>query len=152
MGYRKIIFISFLFHLGSCLSYADDVPQGYNLIGNYLTAETAKIRNGKFITRPPAGLTYRVYSDGAELKVFTNHVTEHQTYEIYRSDGIAVDESSGDTSIVPGLQARSTSGASLRQLCLTKETLTITSFPPLSSEIIIIRATLVIPKAQLIQE
>lgn len=134
------------------LSFADSVPQGYNLIGHYQAAETGKIRNGQFITRPPAGLTYRVYSDGSELKVFTDGVAEHQTYEVYRSDGIAVNESSGDTYIAPGLQAKSTSGASLRQLCLTKKNLTITSFPPLSSEIIIIRAILIIPKAQPIEE
>ena len=152
MGYWKIILLALSIPLSACFCYADDVPLGYNLIGSYLAAETGKIRNGKYITRPPAGLTYRVYSDGVELKVFTDNVSEYQTYEIYRSDGIAINESSGNTLIVPGLQARSTSGASLRQLCLTKKDLTIPSLPPLSSEIIIIRANHIIPKAQTIEE
>ncbi len=155
MGRRQIVGIiaavlSLFF--SSFSAQAEEVPLGFNLIGTYQAEEYAKVRSGEYLIRPSAALIYRVYSNGAELKVFTDNVVEHQTFEVYRSDGIATDTTTGDTQIVPGIQARSTSGSSLKQLTLTKNKLTVTSFPPLSSEILIMRAQVMIPRAEPIIE
>jgi hypothetical protein len=47
--------------------------------------------------------------------------------------------------VVPGVQARSEKGGILRQLRLTERSLTITSFPGVSNQVIITHAVVVSP-------
>ncbi|MBK1790114.1 hypothetical protein [Persicirhabdus sediminis] len=89
-------------------------------------------------------VSYWVYTDGMEVRLYLNQATNyHTSYEVYRADGVSHLDDSGDLTLAPGLQAFSANGNILRQLSLTENELVLTSFPPRSAQIVIMRATAV---------
>ena len=76
-------------------------------------------------------IAFRVYTDGVRIKVAAEGDDEsHTTFEIYRSDGIGRQRADGGAlEVIPGLQATSHTGGVLRHLRLSRESMTITTFP-----------------------
>lgn len=114
---------------------------GYDFIGEYLVSSITRVRNGVAISSPIADTHYRVYSNGAELRLYQGDLTEaHHSYKIYRSDGISRVSANGSMTIQPGIQARQISGELVKHLSLTQSQLTLTKFPPISDTVIVIYA------------
>lgn len=139
-----ILLCSFLFTLQ--LSAQEDVrpdglPSDYDLIGVYLTKSKIRVHNGTAIQQLAPNTTYKVYGNGQNIRVYNNEVPDafHQ-YEIYRSDGISTLNEDGTTRVLPGMQARNTQSAILKQLSVSPASLTITLIPPLSDTVTIIYA------------
>ncbi|NCF13429.1 MAG: hypothetical protein GWP68_08650, partial [Verrucomicrobiaceae bacterium] len=62
------------------------------------------------------------------------------TYQIYRSDGIGVTRKSGEIDLVAGVQALNTSAEMVRQISVTRNSITMVKMPPRSHRVIITRA------------
>lgn len=114
---------------------------GYDFIGEYLVSSMTRVRNGAAISSALAATHYRVYSNGAELRLYQGSLSEsHHSYKIYRSDGISSVSEDGAVLIQPGIQARHVSGELVKHLSLTQKQLTITKFPPISDTVVVIYA------------
>ena len=87
-------------------------------------------------------LIYRVYSDGIEVRLYCHTAGEDSfiAYQIYRSDGIGVARASGEIDLVAGVQGMSTKGEMVRQISLTRASMTMIKAPPRSHRVIITRA------------
>ena len=71
------------------------------------------------------------------------------SFEIYRSDGIGRQrKGSGALEVIPGLQATSNVGGILRHLRLSRESMTITTFPGVSDQTIVSHAIAAEPKTE----
>jgi hypothetical protein len=85
---------------------------------------------------PIKPVVFQVFTDGVKVRVSVEgNADGRSTFDIYRSDGIArkiPDATKLD--IMPGLQATSNSGGVLRHLRLTRESMTITTFPGRSDQ------------------
>lgn len=97
---------------------------------------------------PMKPIAFHVFTDGVSIRVSPEGSEESYTsYEIYRSDGIARQRSeSGALEVVPGVQASTSTGGTLRHLRLSKESLTITTFPGVSDQTIVSYAVAAIPR------
>lgn len=118
---------------------ADDA---YKHVGDFLLQSHFKLTGDKMTPIPMKPIAFRVYSDGVHIKVTAEGDDEsHTTYEIYRSDGIGRQRAGrGALEVIPGLQAISRTDGILRHLRLTRETMTITTFPGVSDQTIICHA------------
>lgn len=108
-------------------------------VGDYVLKSRTKIAGDKstpIIIKP---MLLRVYSNGIEIRVTARDDAEAQsTFQIYRSDGIGRQRApGGPIDILPGVQASTQTGGVLRHLRLSRESLTITSFPGVSDQTII---------------
>jgi len=97
---------------------------------------------------PMKPLAFRVFTDGTIIKVSTEGDEDSgTTFEIYRSDGIGRQRVEGGAlEVIPGLQATSKSGGMLRHLRLSKESMTITTFPAVSDQTIVSYAVAAEPR------
>ncbi len=111
-------------------------------VGDYLLDARYKLTAGRVTPVPMKPLALQVYTDGVRIRISAEgEGNSHTTYEIYRSDGIGRQrEGSGALEVLPGLQATSSAGGTLRHLRLTREELTITSFPGVSDQTIVTHA------------
>jgi hypothetical protein len=111
-------------------------------VGDFLLQAHFKLTGDKVTPIPMKPLAFRVYSDGVQIKVAAEGDDEsHTTYKIYRSDGIGRQRAGrGALEVIPGLQATSQTGGILRHLRLSRETMTITTFPGVSDQTIISHA------------
>ena len=108
-------------------------------VGDFLLQAHFKLTGDKITPIPMKPLAFRVYTDGVHVKVTAEGDDEaHTTFDIYRSDGISRQRPErGALEVIPGLQATSHSGGILRHLRLSREAMTITTFPGVSDQTII---------------
>lgn len=87
-------------------------------------------------------ITFEVSTDGTRVRVTANGDTESRSeFSIYRSDGIGRQQTdSASLDIIPGLQAMNHAGGTLRHLRVSRDGLTITTFPGLANYTIVSHA------------
>jgi len=108
-----------------------------------------KVEYGQAMPVVISPLTYRVYSDGIDVRVYCRTAGEDSftSYQIYRSDGVGVSKSSGEIQVVAGVQAMCKKGEMLRQISVTRNSLTMVRMPPRSHRVLVTRATAIDAKA-----
>ncbi len=146
MGRRRIIhwaIIALTLTLDS-VTAADE----FKHIGDFLLQSHFKLIGDKIMPIPMKPIAFRVFSDGVHIKVTAEGDDEaHTTFEIYRSDGIGRQRSGrGALEVIPGLQATSRTGGIIRHLRLSREAMTLTTFPGVSDQTIISYALAAEPK------
>jgi hypothetical protein len=87
-------------------------------VGDFLLQAHFKLTGQQVTPIPMKPIAFRVSTDGIRIRVSAEGDEEsHSTFEIYRSDGIGRQrQAAGALEVVPGLQAMSTSGGTLRHL------------------------------------
>lgn len=119
-----------------------NLPETFKLIGEYALESKIVIERGIANKMINTAGSYRIFSDGQHLRVYNTSVTEEfHSYEIYSSDGLAVSDNKGNIHVAPGMQARCNAGSLIKQLSITRDSLTLTDFPPVSSKVIVYHAT-----------
>jgi len=115
---------------------------GFRHVGDFLLKSHYKLTGDKLTPIPMKTIAFRVYTDGVRIKVSAEGDDESQSlFEIYRSDGIGRQRSGGGAlEVIPGLQASSQTGGVMRHLRLTREAMTITTFPGVSDQTIVSHA------------
>lgn len=137
------VWISFLpVQLVHADSRPEKLPAGYRYIGVYKMNSKVKVERGQAMPVVISPLVYRVYSDGIDVRVYcrTDGEDSYTSYSIYRSDGIGVARSSGELDLIAGVQAMSQRGDMVRQVSVTRASLTMVKMPPRSHRVIITRA------------
>ena len=145
MGRRRI---DRLFILAFCVAMTSLAISGISLaaefkhVGDFLLQSHFKLTGDRLTPVPMKPIAFRVYTDGVQIKVSAEGDDEsHTTYEIYRSDGIGRQRTGrGALEVIPGLQATSNTGGVLRHLRLSRESMTITTFPGVSDQTIVSHA------------
>ena len=128
-----------------CLGSA--VAEPFRHIGDFAIHSKLKITGAQVVPVAIKPLTLSVYTDGLTVRISAADDSEHASeYEIYRSDGIGRQTSPGGAlEVVPGVQAVAEKSGVFRQLRLTQDGLTITTFPGVSDQIVVTQASLVPP-------
>lgn len=131
-----------------CFSPGISAADEYKHVGDFLLKAHFKLTGEKLTPIPMKPIAFRVYSDGTRIKVTAEGDDEsHTTFAIYRSDGIGRQRSGrGALEVIPGLQATSQTGGVLRHLRLSRESMTITTFPGVSDQTIVSHAVAAAPK------
>jgi hypothetical protein len=108
-------------------------------VGDFLLQAHFKLTGQQVTPVPMKPIALSVFTDGVQIRVSAEGTEDaHSTFEIYRSDGIGRQrQGAGTLEVIPGLQAMSKSGGILRHLRLSKESLTITTFPGVSDQTIV---------------
>ena len=116
-------------------------------IGDFIIKSRLKITSGQVLPVAIKPLRLSAFTDGISVRISTSSDAESASdYTIYRSDGIGRQNSSGGAlEVVPGVQATSEQSGIFRQLRLTQDSLTITTFPGVSDQIIVTHAQLAPP-------
>ncbi len=116
-------------------------------IGDFVVRSRIKVTEDQAKPTTIKPLRLSVYTDGITVRISTTGEVENSSeYKIYRSDGIGRQQGEGGAlEVVPGVQARSEKGGVLRQIRLTERTLTLTSFPGVSNQIIVTHAVAASP-------
>jgi len=117
----------------------------FGSFGDYIVRHQTKITgSGKVIQVPIKPLKLSVSTDGVTVRVSTGSQGDAwSSFTIYRSDGIGRQaRPGGPLEVVPGVQATSDHGGVHKHLRLTRETLTLTSFPGVSDQTVVIHAVL----------
>ena len=140
MGRRRII-TSIIAALGIALG-PNATAADFKHVGDYLLEAHFKLTGEKVTPIPMKPIAFRVYTDGVHIRVATECDDEaHTTFEIYRSDGIGRQRSGrGVLEVIPGLQATTHANGILRHLRLSRESMTITTFPGVSDQTIVSHA------------
>ena len=118
-------------------------------VGDFLLQAHFKLTADKMTPIPMKPIAFRVFTDGVRIKVTAEGDDEsHTTFEIYRSDGIGRQRTGGGAlEVIPGLQATSHTGGVLRHLRLSRECMTLTTFPGVSDQTIVSYAVAAEPKS-----
>ncbi len=137
MKHRLLLASTFL--LSGLLSASE-----FKYVGSYLLQAHFKITGQQMMPIPMKSLAFSVSTDGVRIRVTAEGDDEsHTTYEIYRSDGIEHQrKGEGALEVIPGLQATCNLGGIFRHLRLSRESMTITTFPGVSDQTIISHAIL----------
>ncbi len=131
-----------LFSLGTLYAAASE----FRHVGDYLLQAHFKLTGAETTLIPIKSIAFRVYTDGVTIRVSPEGEEAHTSFEIYRSDGIGRQRSgSGALEVIPGVQASTRAGETLRHLRLSRESLTITTFPGVSDQTIVIYAVAATP-------
>jgi len=119
-------------------------------VGDFLLQSHFKLTGDQMTPIPMKPIAFRVFTDGVKIRVSAEGEEDaHTTFEIYRSDGIGRQrKGAGALEVIPGLQAMSNTGGMLRQLRLTRESMTITTFPGVSDQTIVSYAIAAEPKTE----
>lgn len=98
---------------------------------NFILKSRTKIVGAEVKPVPTKPVVFQVSTDGVKVRVSVEgNADGRSTFDIYRSDGIARQiPDANKLDIMPGLQAKSNSGGVLRHLRLTRDSMTITTFP-----------------------
>ncbi len=117
-------------------------------VGDFLLKSHFKLTGGKMTPIPMKPIAFQVFTDGTRIRVSAEGDDEaHTTFEIYRSDGIGRQrQGAGALEVIPGLQAMSNVGGTLRHLRLSRESLTITTFPGVSDQTVVSYSVAAEPK------
>ena len=107
--------------------------------GDFILKSHFKVTGDRITPIPMKPIRFSVSTDGVLVRVMAAGDEEaHTTFQIYRSDGIGRPRAgTTDLDVIPGVQAMSNGGGVLRHLRLTRESLTITTFPGVSDQTII---------------
>jgi hypothetical protein len=118
------------------------LPAGFRFIGQYRLNSKIRVETGTAMAVVISPLRYRVYSDGIDVRVYcrTKGEESYTSYAIYRSDGVGVVQESGGIDVVAGVQAYCTKGEMIRQISVTRHSLTMVKMPPRSHRVLITRA------------
>jgi len=116
-------------------------------VGDFLLQSHFKLVGPQITPIPMKPIAFRVFSDGIHIRVSAEGEEEsHSTFEIYRSDGIGRQrQGAGAIEIIPGLQAFSNTSGTLRHLRLSRESMTITTFPGVSDQTVVSHSVAAIP-------
>lgn len=119
-------------------------------VGDFLLRAHYKLTGAEMTPIPMKPIAFHVFTDGVTIRVSPEgDDSSHTSFEIYRSDGIARQRSeSGALEVIPGIQASTSTGGTLRHLRLSKESLTITTFPGVSDQTIVSYAVAAVPNEQ----
>lgn len=117
-------------------------------VGDYLLRAHFKLTGSEMTPIPMKPIAFRVSTDGVTIRISPEgEETAHTSYDIYRSDGIGRQRTgSGALEVIPGVQASSTVDGTLRHLRLSRESLTITTFPGVSDQTVVSYAVAATPK------
>lgn len=137
MGCRRIIrwlFLVAYFPLNLAVSASE-----FRHVGDFLLQSHFKITGPQVTPIPIKPVVFSVFTDGVKIRVTAEgDENSHSTFDIYRSDGIGRQrQGAGALEIIPGLQATSHLSGILRHLRLSRESMTITTFPGVSDQTII---------------
>lgn len=147
MGRRTII--GWLTLVLSLAAGAASAAEEFKHVGDFLLQAHFKLTGDKITPIAMKPIAFRVYTDGVHIKVTAEGDNDaHTTFEIYRSDGIGRQRAGrGALEVIPGLQATCQSGGILRHLRLSREAMTITTFPGVSDQTIVSYALAAEPKS-----
>lgn len=108
-------------------------------VGDYLLKAHFKMTGAEMTPIPMKPIAFHIFTDGVTIRMSPEGEEESYTsFEIYRSDGISRQRSgTGALEVIPGVQASSTADGTLRHLRLSRESLTITTFPGVSDQTIV---------------
>ena len=111
-------------------------------IGDFIVRSRIKVAEDHAVPTTIMPLRLSAFTDGITVRISTTgDVDNASQYKIYRSDGIGRQQGeNGALEVVPGVQASSEKGGVLRQIRLTERTLTLTTFPGVSNQVIITHA------------
>jgi len=128
--------------LGTALR-ADD----FRPFANFVLSSHVKVTGERVTLIPIKPIVFHVSTDGLHVRISAEGNEEAtSTFEIYRSDGVGRQRSGEATlEVIPGIQAMSKTGGVLRHLRLTRESLTITTFPGMSDHTVITHALAIAP-------
>lgn len=140
---RHLPFLGALFLALCTISMAEEPRH----VGDFQIDQTMKIQGTEVTKVPMKPLRITVTTDGEMLYISTEGEKARASYKIYRSDGIGRQTVRGGAlEIVPGVQAYAEHGGVLRHIRMTRDELTITTFPGVSNQTIVTHATGVAPK------
>jgi hypothetical protein len=119
-------------------------------VGDFLLQAHFKVTGQQVTPIPMKPIAFRVFTDGVRIRVAAEGDSEsHSTFEIYRSDGIGRQrQGAGALEVIPGLQAMSNMCGTLRHLRLSRESMTITTFPGVSDQTIVSHSIAAEPKSE----
>lgn len=122
-------------------------------VGDFLLQAQYKLTGQQMTPIPTKPIAFSVSTDGIRVRVTAEGDEEARTtFEIYRSDGIGRQrQGSGALEVIPGLQATSNAGGVLRHLRLSRESMTITTFPGVSDQTIVSHSVAAEPKPAVVQ-
>lgn len=129
-----------LISIALCLAFGfATAADEYQHVGDFQLQAYFKLTGDKITSIPTKPIAFRVYTDGVHIKVTAEGDDEsHTTFEIYRSDGIGRQRTGkGALEVIPGLQATCHTGGTVRHLRLSREAMTITTFPGVSDQTIV---------------
>jgi hypothetical protein len=132
----------------SCLPVA--AASEFKHVGDFLLQAHFKLTGQQVTPIPMKPIAFRVFTDGVRIRVAAEGDDDsHTTFEIYRSDGIGRQrQGAGALEVIPGLQATSNAGGTLRHLRLSREAMTITTFPGVSDQTIVSHSVAAVPKTE----
>jgi len=142
MSYTPIITLLVLFHAATA------VASEFRHVGDYLLKAHFKLAGSEMTAIPMKPIAFRVTTDGVTIRISPAGEEEsHTSFQIYRSDGIARQRhGAGALEVIPGVQASSDKDGTLRHLRLSRDSLTITTFPGVSDQTIVSHAVAAEPK------
>lgn len=119
-------------------------------VGDFLLQAHFKVTGQHVTPIPMKPIAFRVFTDGVRIRVTAEgDESSHSTFEIYRSDGIGRQRQGGGAlEVIPGLQAMSNVAGTLRHLRLSRESMTITTFPGVSDQTIVSHAVAAEPTSE----
>lgn len=138
------------FYIATCVMLSPvAMAEDFKHVGDFLLKSHFKLTGDKLTPIPTKPIAFRVFTDGVRIKVTAEGDDEsHTTFNIYRSDGIGRQRQGGGAlEVIPGLQATSNTGGVIRHLRLSKESMTLTTFPGVSDQTIISYSVAAEPKS-----
>lgn len=131
--------------ISTLLSLASMTAHGaeFRHIGDYVLRSHFKVTGDGVTPIPMKPIAFKVYTDGVTIRInlMEDDNEAYTSFDIYRSDGISRQRSkSGALEVIPGIQASTNAGDTLRHLRLTKESFTLTTFPGVSDQTIVSHA------------
>jgi hypothetical protein len=119
-------------------------------VGDFLLQAHFKLTGQQVTPIPMKPIAFSVFTDGVRVRVKAEGVDDsHSTFEIYRSDGIGRQRpGAGALEVIPGIQASSNTSGTLRHLRLSRESMTITTFPGVSDQTIVSHAIAAEPRPE----
>ena len=122
-------------------------------VGDFLLQAQYKLTGQQMTPVPMKRIAFSVFTDGVRIRVTAEGDEDARTtFEIYRSDGIGRQRQGGGAlEVIPGLQAMSNVGGVLRHLRLSRESMTITTFPGVSDQTIVSHSIAAEPKSVVAQ-
>lgn len=139
---RRMLPVLLSLALGPALRAGEFRPFADFLLSSYV-----KVTGDRLTPIPMKSVVFHVATDGVRVRITADGNDEARTtFEIYRSDGVGRQRSGEPTlEVIPGVQAMSKTGGVLRHLRLTRESLTITTFPGVSDHTIVTHAVAIAP-------
>ncbi len=134
--------------LSSVISAAE-----FKHVGDFLLQAHFKLTGQQVTPIPMKPIAFSVFTDGVKIRVTAEgDADSHSTFEIYRSDGIGRQrQGAGALEVIPGVQAMSNAGGTLRHLRLSRESMTITTFPGVSDQTIVSHAIAAEPRQETVR-